>query len=182
MALQVVLLSYAVDLFGIAIGSSLHYSWPFRPLRLLSLSGRIQITVICLMDALPGLFNVMLLGTCVFFVFAVMGLQLFMGTMYACNDNAVDGIGECVGLYIPTIQNFNANLFAPTTVGSTLVMGVPVPRVWSLLDSNFDYIGSSFMTLFKVHQLLLFIPCTHAQLSCNPVFTSLIAVCCRLPR
>ena len=31
-----------------------------------------------MLDSIPALLNVLLLGCCVFFVFAVMGLQLFM--------------------------------------------------------------------------------------------------------
>ena len=153
-----VLISYIIDFIGIAVGSSLHYSWPFRPLRLLSLSSRIQIVVICLMDSLPALVNVILLGMCVFFVFAVMGLQIFMGTMFTCNDNNVYDRDQCVGSYIPTSTNFNANLFAPISVTGSLALGVPLPRVWSLLDSNFDHIGSSFLTLFKVGSLNDWVP------------------------
>ena len=148
--LQLVALFYVVDMVGITVGSSLHYSWALRPLRLLSLSNRIQIVVICMLDSIPALFNVILLGICVFFVFAIMGLQIFMGTMFACNDNFVNTKQECVGLYIATTENFNDNLFVPMTASSSLGTGVLLPRVWSLMDSNFDHIGSSFLTLFKV--------------------------------
>jgi hypothetical protein len=73
-----------------------------------------------------------------------------MGTMYTCTDIAVSGKDDCVGMYIPTISNFKENLFAPITTSSTLGLGLSMPRVWTLPESNFDHIGSSFLALFKV--------------------------------
>ena len=149
-----IFLVYSVDIIALAFGSAaIRYSWPVRPLRLLSQSPQIQIVVICMMDSVPSLLNVMLLGICIFFVFAVMGLQVFMGTMYTCTDITVAGKADCIGTYIPSYDNFNDNLFAPSTTSSTLMLGLAMPRVWSLPESNFDHIGSSFLTLFKVASL-----------------------------
>ena len=75
----VVFLAYLTDLVGLfASGSLLRISWGFRPLRALSLINQIQVVMICMMDAVPSLLNVLLLGCCVFFVFGIMGLNVFM--------------------------------------------------------------------------------------------------------
>ena len=150
----VIACAYTVDILALAAGhTALRYSWPFRPLRLLSQSSKIQIVMICMMDSVPSLANVVLLGSCIFFVFAVMGLQVFMGTMFTCTDNSVYGKDDCIGMFTPTVDNFNSNLFSPMTVQSTLGLGVPMARAWVLPESNFDHLGSSFMTLFKVASL-----------------------------
>ena len=69
-------ISLVVDSLGMVFGSTLRYSWPLRPLRVLSLSTKIQVVCICMMDSIPSLFNVSMLGLCMFFVFSVMGLQV----------------------------------------------------------------------------------------------------------
>ena len=57
----------------------------FRPARLIGFSSNVQTMVICMLDSVPALLNVVLLGCCIFFVFAVMGLQLFMVCQHLCH-------------------------------------------------------------------------------------------------
>ena len=70
--------------------------------------------------------------------------------MFACNDTTVVGKEDCLGTFTPSADNFNSNLFAPFSVTSTLTLGVPQARVWMVEQTNFDSIGNSFATLFKV--------------------------------
>ena len=76
--------------------------------------------------------------------------QLFEGTFYQCTDNSVYSKDACVGTYTQTVANFNSNLFTPATTSSTLAIGLELPRTWVVPDENFDHLGSSLLTLFKV--------------------------------
>lgn len=78
--------------------------------------------------------NVALLLLLVIGIFAVLGLQLFSGLFYSCNDGSVAGVVDCTGLFM------NA-------------MGEEIPRVWSRPFINFDSFGSSLMALFVVSTL-----------------------------
>jgi len=56
--------------------------------------------------------NVTILLVMFVFIFAILGVQLFSGLMYRCNDSTVPGVEECVGAFIDDT-------------------GVEVDRVWS---------------------------------------------------
>jgi hypothetical protein len=82
-----------------------------------------------------------------------------MGTFYQCSDNSVYNKDDCVGTYTQTVGNFNSNLFTPATTSSTLSIGLELPRTWVLPDTNFDHLGSSLLTLFKVTPIRAYLPC-----------------------
>jgi voltage-dependent calcium channel len=66
--------------------------------------------------------NVCLLLLLVIFVSAVLGLQLFSGLFYSCNDGSVAGVEECTGFF-------------------TDATGAQITRVWSRPFYNFDSFG-----------------------------------------
>ena len=62
-------------------------------------------------------------------IFAVLGLQLFSGRFYSCNDATVAGKAECTGTFLND-------------------MGEEVSRIWSRPFFNFDSFGNSLFALF----------------------------------
>ena len=48
---------------------------------------------------MPALVNVCVLLMAVFLVFAIMGVSLFMGKFYFCNNNHAEGHTDCTGAY-----------------------------------------------------------------------------------
>lgn len=81
--------------------------------------------------------NVTILLVMFVFIFAILGVQLFSGLMYRCNDSTVPGVEECVGAFIDDT-------------------GVEVDRVWSRPFHNFDSLGRALLTLFVCSTLVLF--------------------------
>jgi len=90
-----------------------------------------------LVAAAPALANVCILLMAVFLIFAILGLSLFMGRFFACNNGDVLGKDTCRGA-------FDAG------------EGFLVPSVWAnpALDgfgsTSFDNIGAAFLVLFEV--------------------------------
>lgn len=65
---------------------------------------------------------------------AVLGLQLFSGLFYSCNDVTVSGVEECTGTF-------------------TNSAGEETSRIWSRPFYNFDSFGNSLMALFVTSTL-----------------------------
>ena len=88
------LTSYSPYLPGNAINvSSLRAFRALRPLRTISAYPGIRLLVSTLIAAIPLLLDVVLLLAWVFFVFGIMGLQLFMGRYE--NENVAKGLFVC---------------------------------------------------------------------------------------
>lgn len=58
-----------------------------------------QVMVVTLIKSLPTVANVLLLGVFISFMFAIMGVQLFAGQLYKCNDASVATREECNGFF-----------------------------------------------------------------------------------
>ena len=75
--------------------------------------------------------------------YAVWGLNIFNGRLNSCNDNSVNGLGDCVGEYINNVYD---NAF-----------GFPVPRAWDnpspSTSFSFDSFRSSLLILFEIVSL-----------------------------
>ena len=67
-------------------------------------------------------------------IFGILGVQMFAGTFFSCDDNDVLGLLDCCGV----------------TVDDT---GQVVERQWTNTNYGFDHIGQSVMTLFEVSTL-----------------------------
>ena len=78
-----------------------------------------------------------------FLVFGLIGMGLFNGRLFSCNDPSVvypQGKGECSGTF--------ADPSPDTGTG-----GVLFPSVWSSPTINFDTFGSSMLVLFRLSLL-----------------------------
>ena len=58
----------------------------FRPLRMINRVAGLKLVITALIDALPAFGNVVVLLISIFLVFAILGMSLFMGKFYSCND------------------------------------------------------------------------------------------------
>ena len=99
----------------------------------------LQVIIDALFRSLPGVGYIVVLLLLFFMVFGILGLNLFSGLFYSCNDATVPNKAACVG----------------TFVGAG---GILKPRVWSNPPYSFDSIGEAFLALFEVR-----VPC-HARL------------------
>jgi hypothetical protein len=93
-----------------------------------------QVMVHALWNAIPRFFSVFLMSLLFVLIFAIVGLKLFSGLFYRCNDSSIGDKDSCVGVF----ENGN---------------GFSVPRAWVNLDYTFDHIGRAFLTLFEIGTL-----------------------------
>eukprot|EP01063_Lacrimia_lanifica_P031393 TRINITY_DN5161_c0_g1_i1.p1 TRINITY_DN5161_c0_g1~~TRINITY_DN5161_c0_g1_i1.p1 ORF type:complete len:2672 (+),score=931.23 TRINITY_DN5161_c0_g1_i1:185-8200(+) len=108
-----------------------------RPLRVISRNRGLRMVVITLLRTIASIGNVVMITLIVFLVFGILGVQLFAGKLYYCNDPMILVRQACVGFY-------------------PLPDGGLTPRKWQT-DSfaNFDDLGRSMLTLFEVSTLEL---------------------------
>jgi len=104
-----------------------------RPLRMINKNPRVKIVFTALQLSAPAILNVMFLGIFLIFLFSVMGLNIFMGLFWSCNDDQPDK-NACVG----------------TFEGDG---GFPAPVVWSNPHYHFDNIFGGILTLIEVSSL-----------------------------
>ncbi|GAQ86458.1 T-type voltage-gated Ca2+ channel [Klebsormidium nitens] len=103
-----------------------------RPLRMVSKLKNLRMVILTLSRALPSCINVIALGLFFFIIYGVLGVQLFAGTFYRCNDNSVRSVEECVGTFTD-----------PST-------GLLADRVWSNAHINFDNLWYAIVAIFVV--------------------------------
>jgi hypothetical protein len=112
-----------------------------RALRTIRLVARIETTriiMVALMQAVPHVLHGLALSLVVFLVFGILGVQLFKGQLYSCNDPATDLKSDCIGQY---------NATKPGAVFSEPIL---VDRDWVRTTYHFDNLGAALMTLFVV--------------------------------
>ena len=93
-----------------------------RPLRILNNSTELKVVVSCLIDSIPAITNMFIIGSFVFFVYAVIGLNLFHGRLGHCSDSELLYSHDC----------WSAN------------------KTWTADQVNFDSITSSLLTVFEL--------------------------------
>eukprot|EP00755_Sulcionema_specki_P015559 Sspe_Gene.59734::Locus_32834_Transcript_1_1_Confidence_1.000_Length_6014::g.59734::m.59734/K04851/CACNA1D; voltage-dependent calcium channel L type alpha-1D len=108
-----------------------------RPLRVINRSQGLKVALASLFASIPSLGMVILLGLLGWLVFAVMGVQLFHGTFYACT---VDSWGDR-----PEFTNRSQCLANYTAEAGG-------PR-WESYTADFDNIFHSFLSLFELASL-----------------------------
>ncbi|XP_055382360.1 sodium channel protein para isoform X10 [Condylostylus longicornis] len=101
-----------------------------RPLRAMSRMQGMRVVVNALVQAIPSIFNVLLVCLIFWLIFAIMGVQLFAGKYFKC----VDGNGSTISHEI--IPNKNACEIENYT--------------WSNSPMNFDHVGNAYLCLFQV--------------------------------
>eukprot|EP00058_Branchiostoma_floridae_P016681 XP_002602169.1 hypothetical protein BRAFLDRAFT_97985 [Branchiostoma floridae] len=91
----------------------------------------------CVFVAIKSIGNIMLVTFLLQFIFAVIGVQLFKGTFFQCNDESKKTAAECKGYYIiyidGNVENAEQN-----------------EREWDVNVFNFDDVGQAMLSLFTV--------------------------------
>lgn len=105
-----------------------------RPLRMVSRNEGMKVVISALGLSLPNMFNALLLSFAFFTIFAILGLNLFMGKFFRCNDDSVTWQSECVGTFVDE-------------------SGQSAAREWANPTYSFDSFGESMLTLFEVSTL-----------------------------
>eukprot|EP00198_Chlamydomonas_reinhardtii_P001158 XP_001690493.1 voltage-gated Ca2+ channel, alpha subunit [Chlamydomonas reinhardtii] len=110
--------------------SALRVLRAFKPLRLLTRSAGMRLVFKSVTMSLMSMANVSVVCILFFLIFAILGVQLFSGRFYRCNDDTVAGQTECVGNFTDPLTN------------STL------ERHWSNDFPNFDNTGNALLCCF----------------------------------
>ncbi|KAL6432411.1 hypothetical protein ACFW04_006775 [Cataglyphis niger] len=101
-----------------------------RPLRAMSRMQGMRVVVNALVQAIPSIFNVLLVCLIFWLIFAIMGVQLFAGKYYKCVDANKTTLSHEI------IPDRNA-CFAEN-------------YTWENSPMNFDHVGKAYLCLFQV--------------------------------
>jgi hypothetical protein len=99
-----------------------------RPLRLISKSAGMRVVVDTLLAAIPQVLSVIMIWLLLFVIFGILGVQLFAGKFYRCNDDSVSYEWQCTGTFLNE-------------------KGIVEQRQWKTPLSNFDHFGYAELTL-----------------------------------
>jgi len=116
-----------------------------RPLRTIKRAQGLKCVVETILGCLPAFINIMLVSSLVYLVFAIMGVQLWAGKFWYCNDDSVSKASECVGSYQSGV-------------------GVNGTRMWINAPMNFDDVTNGMLTLFEVASLELWLDVMHSAM------------------
>ncbi|XP_063716759.1 muscle calcium channel subunit alpha-1-like isoform X2 [Symsagittifera roscoffensis] len=108
-----------------------------RPLRSVNRVKGLKHVVQCVIVALKTIGNIVLVMFLLQFMFAVIGIQLFKGTFYACSDAMKMEASLCQGKYI---------VFKNGDLDSPIVMD----REWKVNEFNFDNVFLAMLSLYTV--------------------------------
>ncbi|XP_022915603.1 sodium channel protein para isoform X6 [Onthophagus taurus] len=101
-----------------------------RPLRAMSRMQGMRVVVNALVQAIPSIFNVLLVCLIFWLIFAIMGVQLFAGKYFKCVD------ANKTTLSYEIIPDYNACKAENYT--------------WENSRMNFDHVGKAYLCLFQV--------------------------------
>jgi hypothetical protein len=119
---------------GLSFVKSLRTLRALKALRVATRSNSMQQLINSIVFSVSSMLNVTLLLLVCVIIFAILGVQLFSGLFYRCNDGTVAGVEECIGSFINSV-------------------GEEVPRVWLNGFYNFDSLFRALLSLFVVSTL-----------------------------
>ncbi|XP_058055250.1 sodium channel protein para isoform X9 [Anopheles bellator] len=101
-----------------------------RPLRAVSRWEGMRVVVNALVQAIPSIFNVLLVCLIFWLIFAIMGVQLFAGKYFKCVDKNKTTLPHEI---IPDVNACKAENYT-----------------WENSPMNFDHVGKAYLCLFQV--------------------------------
>uniref|UniRef100_A0A1I7XSC2 Ca_chan_IQ domain-containing protein n=1 Tax=Heterorhabditis bacteriophora TaxID=37862 RepID=A0A1I7XSC2_HETBA len=137
LVVAVSLISFVLKSDAISVVKILRVLRVLRPLRAINRAKGLKHVVQCVIVAVKTIGNIMLVTFMLQFMFAIIGVQLFKGTFFSCNDLSKMSEAECRGEYIHYEDG------DPTKP-------VSKKRVWTNNDFNFDNVGDAMVSLFVV--------------------------------
>ncbi|KFM78742.1 Sodium channel protein para, partial [Stegodyphus mimosarum] len=128
-----------VSMFNLAVGLAGYANIPafktmrtlraLRPLRAMSRLEGMRVVVNALVQAIPAIFNVLLVCLIFWLIFAIMGVQLMSGKFFSCKENNT---------------RVNATIVPNKTICDQLNLSWTNPRI------NFDNVLNAYLALFQV--------------------------------
>ena len=118
-----------------------------RPLRLLNKVEGMRHIIEALAQSAGGLFGVVLLGFVFYVMFAILGVNLFSGKFFKCDDLEVIGQQDCVGTMTYEAECPTPHAY-PMDGRKCIYMGEPKWRIAQ--GYSFDNVGAALQTLFLV--------------------------------
>ncbi|XP_021054226.1 voltage-dependent L-type calcium channel subunit alpha-1S [Mus pahari] len=137
LVVAVSLISMGLESSAISVVKILRVLRVLRPLRAINRAKGLKHVVQCVFVAIRTIGNIVLVTTLLQFMFACIGVQLFKGKFYSCNDLSKMTEEECRGYYYIYKDG------DPTQIELR-------PRQWMHNDFHFDNVLSAMMSLFTV--------------------------------
>ncbi|XP_065581599.1 sodium channel protein para-like isoform X2 [Artemia franciscana] len=120
-----------------------------RPLRAMSRMQGMRVVVNALVQAIPSIFNVLLVCLIFWLIFAIMGVQMFAGKYYKCVDD------EGITMHHELIPNEQECILQNFT--------------WKNSPMNFDHVGKAYLCLFQVATFKGWIQIMNDAIDCREV-------------
>uniref|UniRef100_A0A8C5ZCP2 Voltage-dependent L-type calcium channel subunit alpha n=1 Tax=Marmota marmota marmota TaxID=9994 RepID=A0A8C5ZCP2_MARMA len=137
LVVAVSLISMGLESSAISVVKILRVLRVLRPLRAINRAKGLKHVVQCVFVAIRTIGNIVLVTTLLQFMFACIGVQLFKGKFFSCNDLSKMTEEECRGYYYMYKDG------DPTQIELR-------PRQWIHNDFHFDNVLSAMMSLFTV--------------------------------
>uniref|UniRef100_A0A8D8MA85 Sodium channel protein n=1 Tax=Cacopsylla melanoneura TaxID=428564 RepID=A0A8D8MA85_9HEMI len=115
---------------GIAVFKTMRTLRALRPLRAVSRWEGMRVVVNALVQAIPSIFNVLLVCLIFWLIFAIMGVQLFAGKYYKCVDHEKNPLSHHT---VPDKEHCLKENYT-----------------WVNSKINFDSVGNAYVALFEV--------------------------------
>ncbi|KAM4562813.1 dihydropyridine-sensitive L-type skeletal muscle calcium channel subunit alpha-1-like isoform 2-T2 [Odontesthes bonariensis] len=131
------LLSMGMESSAISVVKILRVLRVLRPLRAINRAKGLKHVVQCVFVAIKTIGNIVLVTMLLNFMFACIGVQLFKGKFYSCNDSSKMTAEECQGSFVKHMDN-------------SLQDTVVASREWVNGDFNFDNVLNGMLALFTV--------------------------------
>ena len=142
----------SADAFFSAL-SVLRMARTLRPLRVVNRNPNLRIVIEALALSIKPLFNVAIVLFLVWFMFALVGVQLMAGKFFSCNDpsfpegmsrlgSPAEDIAPCAASWTPPGQT------APVPLTFIDSDGVSIVRQWDDKDINFNHIVNAIIALY----------------------------------
>ncbi|KAK0400397.1 hypothetical protein QR680_003475 [Steinernema hermaphroditum] len=168
LVVAVSLVSFVLKSDAISVVKILRVLRVLRPLRAINRAKGLKHVVQCVIVAVKTIGNIMLVTFMLQFMFAIIGVQLFKGTFFACNDLSKTTEWECRGDYF-TYEDGD-----PTKPQR-------MRRVWAKNDFNFDNVADAMVSLFVVSTFegwpdLLYVAINSNEEDRGPVYNARQAV------
>ena len=131
----------------------------------------------CIRDRMKEIVNVVVIMLLVIVIFSILGVQLFSGKFYACNDPTAHGKADCIGVQsragggqqrgqLPVTQACAQLLNPPQRAGSFVSDdGTLTARDWSNPRLNFDNLPNAAVSMFVFLTLDSYVPIMYSGMS-----------------
>ncbi|XP_050686145.1 muscle calcium channel subunit alpha-1-like isoform X32 [Eriocheir sinensis] len=137
LVVAVSLISFSFKDGAISVVKILRVLRVLRPLRAINRAKGLKHVVQCVIVAIKTIGNIMLVTCLLEFMFAVIGVQLFKGKFFRCNDRSKTLESECRGQFI---------VYHDGDITKPMVE----KRSWERNSFHFDNVAKAMLTLFTV--------------------------------